>query len=246
MIQSLRWQDVIDIVLVAFIIYRTLVFIKGTRAVQIIIGFIIVLSVFHFSNKFELFTIGWILNNFVGSIILVIVVIFQNDIRKILLAIGRSPFFKKISYVKETLFYDELISACVSMQQRRVGALIVVEREIGLEEFMEIGVRFDAEVNAELIMSIFQQKSPLHDGAMIIREGRIVSASCILPLAMKGGMDKQFGTRHRAAIGITEVTDAISIVVSEENGKLSYASQGNITTGVTTDDLKKALINFVR
>jgi uncharacterized protein (TIGR00159 family) len=241
MIQSLRWQDILDILLVAFIIYRTFLFIKGTRAVQIIIGFIIVLFLFYFSKKFELFTIGWILNNFVGSIILVIIVIFQSDIRRILLAIGRSPFFKKISYVKETFFYDELSNACVAMGQKKTGALIVIEREIGLEEFMEIGIMLDAELKAELIISIFQHTSPLHDGAMIIREGKIRAAGCILPLALKGDIDKRFGTRHRAAIGITEVTDALVVVVSEETGKLSYAFGGEIVTNVSGDELKRIL-----
>ncbi len=245
MIQSLRWQDILDILLVAFVIYRTFVFIKGTRAVQIIIGFIIVFFFFYFSKKFELFTIGWILNNFVGSIVLVIVVIFQSDIRRILLAIGRSPFFNKISYVKETLFYDELSNACVAMGQKKTGALIVIGREIGLEEFMEIGVMLDAEVNAELIISIFQQKSPLHDGAMIIREGRIRASGCILPLALKGDIDKRFGTRHRAAIGITEVTDALAVVVSEESGKLSYAFRGDIFTNMSGEELKRALKEYL-
>jgi len=241
MIQLLRWQDVLDVLLVAFIIYRTFLLIKGTRAVQIIIGFIIVFFVFYFSKKFELFTIGWILNNFVGSIVLIIVVIFQSDIRRILLAIGRSPFFKQMSYVKETLFYDELCNACVAMGQKKTGALIVIERKIGLEEFMEVGVMLDAEVNAELIISIFQPKSPLHDGAMIIREGRIRASGCILPVALKGDIDKRFGTRHRAAIGITEVTDALVFVVSEESGRLSYAYGGDIVTNVSGDDLKRVL-----
>ena len=241
MIHLLRCQDVIDVLLVAFIIYRTFLLIKGTRAVQIIIGFIIVFFIFYFSKKFELFTIGWILNNFVGSIVLIIVVIFQSDIRRILLAIDRSPFFKQMSYVKETLFYDELCNACVAMGQKKNGALIVIERKIGLEEFMEVGIMLDAEVNAELIISIFQSKSPLHDGAMIIREGRIRASGCILPLALKGDIDKRFGTRHRAAIGITEVTDALVFVVSEESGKLSYAYGGDIVTNVSGDDLKRVL-----
>ncbi len=241
MTQSIRWQDILDILLVAFIIYRTFLFIKGTRAVQIIIGFIIVLFVFYFSKKFELFTIGWILNNFVGSIILVIVVIFQNDIRRILLAIGRSPFLKKISYVRETFFYDELTNACIAMGQKKTGALIVIERDIGLEEFMEVGVMLDSEVNSELIISIFQKTSPLHDGAIIIREGKIRAAGCILPLALKGDIDKRFGTRHRAAIGITEVTDAFVIVVSEESGRLSHAAGGDIVTGINGDELKSEL-----
>lgn len=241
MLTALRWQDILDILIVTFIIYRTFLLIKGTRAIQLIIGFIIVFFVFYLSKKLELFTLGWILSNFVGAIIFVIVVIFQNEIRNVLLAIGRSPFFKKITYVEETLFYDELTNACIVMSNRRMGALIVIEREVGLEEFMEIGIRVDAAVNTELILSMFQTTSPLHDGAMIIREGRIRAAGCILPLTLKDGIDITLGTRHRAAIGITEVTDAVALVVSEETGKISYAHKGELVRLITEETLKKVL-----
>ncbi len=241
MLTALRWQDILDILIVTFIIYRTFLLIKGTRAIQLIIGFIIVFFVFYLSKKLELFTLGWILSNFVGAIIFVIVVIFQNEIRNVLLAVGRSPFFKKITYVEETLFYDELTNACIVMSNRRMGALIVIEREVGLEEFMEIGIRVDAAVNTELILSMFQTTSPLHDGAMIIREGRIRAAGCILPLTLKDGIDITLGTRHRAAIGITEVTDAVALVVSEETGKISYAHKGELVRLITEETLKKVL-----
>jgi diadenylate cyclase len=238
---NMRWQDIVDILVVACIIYQVFLLIKGTRARQLVVGLIIVFLAFYVARKLELFTLGWILNNFVASIVIVIVVIFQDDIRRLLLSLGRSPFFKKITYVKETLFFDELADACTVMGKRRIGALIVLEREVGLEEFMEIGVHLEAEVNTELIISIFQPASPLHDGAMIIQEGRIRQAGCILPLTLKEGIGKDFGTRHRAAIGITEVTDAVALVVSEERGTISYAFQGNIVTGVKGETLKTVL-----
>ena len=248
MIPDLGWRDildilkdVVDILIVSFIIYKTFLLIKGTRAIQLILGLVIVIFIFSLAEKFGLFTVGWIFNNFVGSIVFVIVVIFQNDIRRLLIALGRSPFFKKITYVQETLFYDELVNACVVMAKRKTGALIVIEREVGLEEFMEIGVRLDAEVNTELIVSMFQHSSPLHDGAMIIREGRIRAAGCVLPLTTNVEVDKRFGTRHRAGLGITEVTDAMAVIVSEERGVVSYAYRGDIFTEASTDDLKKAL-----
>ncbi|MBP6941234.1 MAG: diadenylate cyclase CdaA [Syntrophorhabdaceae bacterium] len=241
MITHFRWQDILDILVVAFIVYKTFLLIKGTRAIQLIVGFIIVLFVFYLAKTLELFTLSWIFNSFVGSIILVIVVIFQSDIRRVLVALGRSPFFKKITYVQETLFYDELTNACTVMGKRKNGALIVIEREVGLEEFMEIGIRLDAEVNTELIVSIFQGASPLHDGAMIIREGRIRAAGCVLPLTTDEDLDKSLGTRHRAAIGITEVTDAFAVVVSEEHGTISHAYKGEFFTKVNADALKKAL-----
>jgi uncharacterized protein (TIGR00159 family) len=237
----LRWQDLLDIFIVAFVIYRVFLLMKGTRAVQLVVGLIIVLFAFYVAKQLDLFTLGWILNNFVASILLVIVVVFQNDIRRVLFALGRSPFLSKITYVEETLFYDELVNACVAMSARRVGALIVVEREAGLDEFVEIGVKLDAEVNAELVVSLFQPQSPLHDGALIIKEGRIRAGSCVLPLTMKEGIDKGLGTRHRAAIGITEVSDSIAVVVSEETGKISYAVRGDIVRPVNGEELKKAL-----
>lgn len=242
----LRWQDALDVLVVAFIIHRTFLLVKGTRASQLIVGVIIIVFVFYLSKKLELFALGWILNNFVSSIILVIVVVFQNEIRRVLLALGRSPFFKQITYVEETRFYDELVNACMVMSKKKTGALIVIEREVGLEEFMEIGVRLDAEVNTELILSVFQYSSPLHDGAMIIREGRIRAASCILPLAMGDTLDKELGTRHRAAIGITEVTDTVALVVSEEKGKMSYAFKGDLHWNVDGETLKKALRDLLQ
>ncbi|MBA4390841.1 MAG: TIGR00159 family protein [Syntrophus sp. (in: bacteria)] len=241
MMPDLRWQDIVDILIVSFIIYKTFILIKGTRAIQLILGLVIVMFVFSLAEKFGLFTVGWIFNNFVGSIIFVIVVIFQNDIRRLLLALGRSPFFKKITYVQETLFYDQLVNACVAMSKRKIGALVVIEREVGLEEFMEIGTRLDAEVNAELIISIFQSSSPMHDGAMIIREGRVRMAGSLLPLTKSSEVEKSLGTRHRAGMGITEVTDAVAIIVSEEKGAISYAHKGEIFTNVSGEGLKKVL-----
>ncbi|MCK9227026.1 MAG: diadenylate cyclase CdaA [Syntrophorhabdaceae bacterium] len=241
MIPEIRWQDIVDIIIVAFIIYRVFLLIKGTRAIQLLLGLVIVMFVFAIAKRLELFTLSWIFNSFIGSIVFVVIVIFQDDLRRLLLALGRSPFFRKISYLKETMFLDELANACLVMKKRAIGALIVLEREVGLEEFMEAGVRFDAEVNAELVVSIFQFASPLHDGGLIIREGRIVSAGCVLPLTTAEEIDKNLGTRHRAAIGITEVTDAVSIVVSEEQGIISYAQHGQLHSNITTEELKKVL-----
>jgi diadenylate cyclase len=246
MIPDLRWQDIVDILIVSFIFYKTFMLIKGKRAIQLILGLIIVIFVFSLAERFGLFTVGWIFNNFVGSIILVIVVIFQDDIRRLLLALGRNPFFKRITYVQETLFYDELVNACVVMGKHKTGALIIIEGEVGLEEFMEIGVRLDAEVNTELIVSLFQYASPLHDGAMIIREGRVAAAGCVLPLSGNDEMDKSLGTRHRAGIGITEVSDSVALIVSEEKGIISYATHGEIHANVAGEELKRVLRELLR
>jgi uncharacterized protein (TIGR00159 family) len=241
-----RWQDLLDVLIVAFIIYRIFLLIKGTRALQLVIGLIVIFFVFYLSKKLELFTLGWILNNFVGSIILLIVVIFQNEIRRVLFVLGRSPFFSRITYVEETLFYEELATACTAMSKKRIGSLIVIEREVGLDEFMEIGVKIDADVKAELLISLFQPASPLHDGAVVIRQGRIRAASCVLPLSTKDNIDKQLGTRHRAAMGISEVTDGIAVVVSEESGQISYVNKGDIIRNVSAETLKKGLKDLLK
>jgi uncharacterized protein (TIGR00159 family) len=241
MTDTIRWQDILDILIVAFIIYRGLLLIKGTRALQLVIGLAVVFLIFYVSRRLDLYTLGWILNNFVGAIAIVIVVIFQNEIRRVLFSLGRNPFLAKLSYVEETLFYDELSNACAIMSKKKIGALIVIEREAGLGEFLEAGVKLNADVNAELLISIFQVVSPLHDGAIIIRDGRIRAASCVLPLTTREDLDKQLGTRHRAAIGITEVTDALAVVVSEETGRISLCSAGDILRDVGVDVLKKEL-----
>jgi diadenylate cyclase len=245
-VSDIRWQDILDILIVAFIIYRVLLLIKGTRALELVIGLILIFFVFYVSKRLELFTLGWILNNFVASIVLVIVVIFQNEIRRFLFVLGRSPFFSRITYVEETLFYEELVNACVVMSKKKTGALVVIEREMGLDEFMEGGVRIDADVNTELMVSIFQPTSPLHDGALVIKQGRVKAASCVLPLSTRDNIDKELGTRHRAAMGITEVADDISVVVSEQSGNISYSYGGDIVRNVSAETLKKALKDLLR
>ncbi len=237
----LRWQDLLDIILIAFVVYRVLLFIRGTRTVQLLFGLFILFFFFYVSRWLELSAVSWILDNFFTYAVLIVVILFQDELRRMLLALGRSPYLKKISYVEETLFFDELTNACTIMSKNRIGALIVIERKVGLEDFMEIGTRLDAEVNTELILSIFQPNSILHDGAIIIKEGRIRAARCILPLSMNEEEAKGLGTRHRAALGISEITDAIAICVSEERGEISYAVRGNLYLNVRPDTLKKTL-----
>jgi diadenylate cyclase len=246
MTDAVRWQDILDILIVAFIIYRGLLLIKGTRALQLVIGLAVVFAIFYLSRRLDLYTLGWILNNFVGAIALVVVVIFQNEIRRVLFTLGRNPFLGRLSYVEETRFYDELVNACAAMSKKKTGALIVIEREAGLGDFLEAGVRLDSEVNAELLISIFQVVSPLHDGAVIVREGRIRAASCVLPLSDREDIDKEMGTRHRAAIGITEVTDALAVVVSEQTGRISLCVAGDIFRDAGTETLKKELRSLLR
>lgn len=239
---NFRWLlDALDIGLVAFLIYRIILLIKGTRAVQMLLGLAVVLIVYIASQVGGLYTLHWLLDNFLSSIILVIVVIFQNDIRRALIHVGRNPFFADMSYREESAIMEELVKACVAMAGKRIGALIVIERETGLNDFLEVGVELDSRVNSELIVAIFNPKSPIHDGALILQEGRLKRAGCFLPLTQDTSVSKALGTRHRAAIGLTELVDAVAIVVSEETGKISIVIGGRITRDLDSIGLKRTL-----
>lgn len=239
---NFRWLlDLLDILLVAFIIYRILLLIQGTRAVQMLVGLAVLLLVFVGSQIGGLYTLNWILNNFLSSIILVIVVLFQHDIRRALIHVGRNPFFSDLSLREETRVIDELCKSCVALCQKHLGALIVIERETGINDFLEVGVELDAKPSSELIHSIFHHASPIHDGAVVIQGGRITRAGCFLPLTQNPDISPRFGTRHRAAIGLTEQVDAVVIVVSEETGKISVVVGGKITRDLDMVTLKKVL-----
>lgn len=242
MLTNFRWLlDLFDIFLVAFIIYRILLLIQGTRAVQMLVGLAVLLIVYVGSQIGGLYTLNWLLNNFLSSIILVIVVLFQHDIRRALIHVGRNPFFADLSFREETRVIDELCKSCVALAQRRLGALIVIERETGLNDFLEVGVELDAKPSSELLHSIFNTTSPIHDGAVIIQRGRITRAGCFLPLTQNSEISPRYGTRHRAAIGLTELVDAVVIVVSEETGLISVVVGGKITRNLEVSTLKKVL-----
>jgi len=239
---NFRWLlDLLDILLVAFIIYRIILLIKGTRAVQMLVGLAVILIVYVGSQVGGLYTLHWLLENFLSSIILVIIVIFQSDIRRALIHVGRNPFFADLSYKEETEVIEELIKASVNMANKRIGALIVIERETGLNDFLEVGVEIDAKVSSDLITSIFLPFSPIHDGALVIQQGRLKRAGCFLPISQNPDISKALGTRHRAAIGLTELVDAVAIVVSEETGKISVVVGGRITRDLDSTSLKRVL-----
>jgi uncharacterized protein (TIGR00159 family) len=218
--------DTLDIMLVAFIIYYVLRLLEGTRALQVLFGFVLLIVLYYVSQR-GLFTLNWILGQFLGSIIIIVVILFQNDIRRGLAALGRRPFLLRISLGKsKELFSEEIVKAASYMANRRIGALIAIERNNSLTDFIEIGMRIDALVSRELIISIFNPSSPLHDGGIIIVGNRIVSAGSFFPLATDPDLERELGTRHRAAIGLSLETDALVIVVSEETGNISLAAGG--------------------
>jgi diadenylate cyclase len=236
---QIGWRDIIDIIVVAYIIYRVILLVKGTRAVSVFYGLLLLMVIYYFSREFGLNTLNLLLANFLGSLFLVIIILFQRDIRKALAEMGAVRLFFRPRPGLAIL--DELILSLVSMAQKRIGALVVIEKNTPLGDVVESGVEINSLFSKDLLETIFYPSTPLHDGAVIIREDRIVAAGCILPLAVGIKTKWDYGTRHRAALGITEETDAIAIVVSEERGKISVAIGGKLITSLDEVRLRRIL-----
>jgi uncharacterized protein (TIGR00159 family) len=232
---------VIDVAIVYYIIYRALLLIRGTRAAQMLIGLILIGAGFFLAKKFELMTVSWLLDNFVSYGILIVIVVFQADIRRGLVRIGRNLFSP--SRTLEGHVLDEVAAACAQMARGHIGALLVLERDAEVSEFIEHGVEIDARVSRELLASLFvpSRDNLMHDGAVLIRNLRVSRAGCVLPLSKSANLDAQLGTRHRAALGLTEETDAVVIVVSEERGTIAVCSQGAWTPDLPPEGLRAAL-----
>ena len=245
LLSNFRLRDAIDIGIIAVFIYRIIDLIRGTRAVQMLLGLVVVFIAFLSSKYFDLYALNWVLDNFLGSILLVIVVIFQDDIRRALTQVGTRPFFG-LEPGLQGQDLEEIIRASVLLAGKHIGALIVLQREVGLNAYLEFGTQLDARVTKELISSIFLPNSPIHDGALIINKGRITAAGCFLPLTANPHVSKTLGTRHRAAIGLTEETDAVVIVISEEEGAISMVREGRITRGVDAALLRSSLQRLMR
>lgn len=239
---SLRPIDLLDVSIVAFIVYRVLLLIKGTRAMQMLTGLGILGIGFYLSSMLELFTTHWLFSYFFDYLILIVIVLFQDDLRRALTHMGRNPFFSAASAEEEREMVDDIARAATRLANEKIGALIVIERETGLKNFIDTGSRIDSKVKSELIYSIFVPNSPIHDGALIIRGGRIASAGCFLPLSKDPNIDKRYGTRHRAALGITEDSDALVVLVSEEAGEAHLVKNGKITTNLTEQELTQSLV----
>ena len=234
------WRDTVDIVIVAFAIYWLLLLIRGTRAVQILVGLVALVGVLVASEVFQLVTVRLVLENFMSSFVLIIIVLFQNDIRRALARVGRG-FFPSVSAEQESQILGAVVQAAQLLAQKRVGALVVLERETGLDDQIEAGTRLDSEVSRDLLVSLFMPHSPLHDGAVVIQQGRIAYAGSILPLTLKADLPDGVGTRHRAAVGITEETDAVVVVVSEETATISVVLGGEIIRDLDGPKLRNVL-----
>ena len=242
----LRWQDIIDILIVAYVLYRILLMIRGTRTVQMMLGLFVIAGGYYVAQRFELYIISWVIRNVLTYLVFGILVIFHPELRRILAQVGQNTFFRHLYGLEKSQVIDEMVRATEWLSSRRIGALIVIERNIGLKSYVDSGVDIDAEVSKELLSSIFISGAPLHDGAAIVKGNRLVSAACFLPLTLSSNISKELGTRHRAAIGITEETDAVVIIVSEETGSVSISVSGEITRHLTSSELKRALKSLLK
>lgn len=241
--------DILDILIVAFIVYKAVEFLKESRAGQLIKGIAILLLVFAIANLFDLVSLKWLLSKVFDYALIAVVVVFQPELRRALEKVGRSNFaaIAKGQFVDSS---DEVVTECIAtvcksvmtMSDKKIGALIVFERESKLGDIANTGTLINADSSEEMINNVFFPKSPLHDGAMIIRDGKILAAGCILPLTANNDLNSQLGTRHRAAIGMSENSDAVVVVVSEETGTVSVAINGRITRDFNSVTLKDALI----
>ncbi len=232
------WRDGLDILLITFLLYKSIQMLKGTQGLAVLLGLGLIMCLYMLSINLGLYSTTWLLQNIVGSLLLVVIVLFQKDIRQGLGEMGARYFWRRSALRRDAV--DELVGACVSMSQAHIGALIVLERSVPLGDTVRRdGIRIDARLSRELLTSIFYPNSTLHDGAVIISKGRIMAASCILPLALV--QNHEFGTRHRAGLGITMESDAIAIIVSEERGEMVVAQNGALTPPLCGDKLKQVI-----
>lgn len=241
-IAQFRWIDAMDVLIVAFAVYHLLLMFKGTKALQMILGLALVYLSSRIALGGGLLTVNWVLQNLLGVSFLLIIILFQPELRRALASFGlRSRLLRAFGRHQEAHIIDELVRTAISLAGKKIGAIIVLERETKLSDYVESGVAIDAALSRRLLESIFYPGSPLHDGAVIVQGGRVAAASCFLPLALNPDVSQELGTRHRAAIGLTEETDALSIVVSEETGSISFVRVGAITEDLDATALRRLL-----
>jgi diadenylate cyclase len=234
-------RAIFDIILTAFVIYGILFLLKGTRAGEIAIGVISLILLYLLSDYFGLASLNWLMGGFIANFLLIIVIIFHPDIRRVLATLGRGARLTSSAPPHSSKIIEEVIKAVKAMAEKKIGGIIVLEGNTRLDEHLDVGVKMDADVSKELLLSIFSPQSPLHDGAVVIRGEKISMASCFLPLTKNPQLEKTFGSRHRAGIGITEETDAIAIVVSEERGIISLAKGGMLMMELDENGLRKEI-----
>ena len=246
---SLDYGDLLrygtDILIVSYVIYKLIMLIRGTRAVQLLKGIMVIVITWLVSKYFQLTTLHWLMSQAFTFGVLAIVIIFQPELRRALEQLGRGKLFSRTSSTQDDLAVERMVQeVCKSvtyMAKRRIGALIVIERETGLNDYVETGIAINGRVSSELLINIFIPNTPLHDGAVIMRKDTILAAACYLPLSENNSISKELGTRHRAAIGVSEVSDGISVIVSEETGQVSFAANGVMNRNLTEAQLAELL-----
>ncbi len=247
---AIRWTDVVEVLIIAVLVYYILLWVKNTRAWSLLKGVVVILAFFLFAAIFNMTTILWIAQNVFTIAVTAIVVILQPELRKALEALGRKNIVASILNLDinktqegkiSSRTMDEIIKACVEMSRVKTGALIVIENEQALDEYCRTGIDVDGIVTSQLLINIFEHNTPLHDGAVIVRGNRVMSATCYLPLSDNMSLGKELGTRHRAGVGISEVTDAVTIIVSEETGKVSVAIDGKLERNVSPERMKEKI-----
>lgn len=240
--------DLLDIALVALLVYWLLLLLRGARAMQTGFGLALLFVAYHAARRFGMTTLWTILDSLLTYLVLIVVVIFQNDIRRALSRFGRRPLFPNQRHAQQSHLLDEVVKAAAALINKRIGALMVIERDSLLDEFIEPGVELDAVVSKELLYSLFvpSYENPMHDGAVILREGRVWQAGAFLPLATRRDLERSLGTRHRAGLGISEETDAVVVVVSEERGTCSLCFNGNLVCDLDASALRQALIGVLQ
>lgn len=242
---TLRITDIIDILVMSFIVYRMILLVKETRALQLARGLLFIFIFSKIAQELRLYTVNWLISNIFTAGMILIVVVFQPELRRIFEKLGRTnDFIRSITKIKSNLNdhkTDEIVNAVASLARQKIGALIVMERDSGLVDIVESGTRMNAEISSELLINIFFPNSPLHDGALIIKEEKILAAGCFLPLSENYTISKELGTRHRAALGMSEKSDAFVIVVSEETGIISTVHNGRLSRNIDPKTLKETI-----
>jgi len=245
MFDWIRWQDILDILIIAFVIYRLLLLLTGTRAMQLVKGLLLLGAVSVVARFLELTTVSWFLAKTLTVLVIAIPIVFQPELRKMLEELGRGTLWKRKQVEKRAdLLSSEISAAVMYLKSQKIGALIVLQRNTGLKDFWRTAVKMNAELSQELLISIFWPNNPLHDGAVIIDNDNIIAASTYLPLTENSDLSRWIGTRHRAALGVTEVSDAIALVLSEERGEVSLAINGHLSRNLKETQIKKLLMHY--
>ena len=241
-------REIVDILIVSYVVYKLIMLLRGTRAIQLLQGIVVVVLAWALSVWFQLNTLKWMMNQIFTFGVLALIIIFQPELRRALEQLGRGKLFSRSNEEDQEIHtrVGELMKTVLNLSRRKIGALIVFERETGLNDYIESGVGISGRISSELLINIFIPNTPLHDGAVIIRENQVMAAGCYLPLSENPFISKELGTRHRAAIGMSEVSDAISVAVSEETGQISLAIHGLIVRDIKEESLISKLYDELK